>query len=51
VNNANAYSTRLIDQESVDELTDKCQNISKQWAKVTEELWKNNVLKLTCCAK
>lgn len=34
-----AKSTQPIDKESVDDLTNKCQDISKRWAITAERLW------------
>ena len=42
VHNSKAKSTQLIDNESVDNLTQKCQEISKEWAKMAEKLWNLN---------
>jgi MoaA/NifB/PqqE/SkfB family radical SAM enzyme len=42
VHESNAYSTQYIDRESVDDLTDKCQEISRLWAKTADRLWKES---------
>ncbi|SKC54329.1 radical SAM protein [Maledivibacter halophilus] len=42
VHMAKAHSTQPIDKESVDELTDKCQDVSKKWAITAEKLWKSS---------
>ncbi|HOA36432.1 MAG TPA: radical SAM protein [Bacillota bacterium] len=39
VHQAGAYPTQLGDLESVDDLTDKCQAVSKRWAKTANRLW------------
>jgi len=39
VNKTNAYSTQPIDEESVEDLTDKTNVISEQWAKTADVLW------------
>ncbi len=39
VHASNAASTQPLDAEDVDSLTDKCQDISKQWGKTADELW------------
>ncbi|NSW91476.1 MAG: radical SAM protein [Firmicutes bacterium] len=39
VHNSKAVSTQSLDAEDVDTLTDKCQDISRQWAKTADELW------------
>ncbi len=41
VHNSHAASTQPIDRESVDELTNKCIDISKEWAATADELWEN----------
>ncbi|WP_425449392.1 radical SAM protein [Dethiothermospora halolimnae] len=45
VNKSGAKSTQPIDKESVEELTDKCQMVSKNWAKKAEVLWKERAEK------
>ena len=37
-----AKSTDLVSQESADTLCSKCDDFSKAWAPVADELWKNN---------
>lgn len=37
-----AHSTQPIDKEAVNALTDKCQQISKEWADTAEKLWNKN---------
>ncbi len=39
VHRSGAKSTQPLDKESVDELTDKCQAISKAWAPVADEIF------------
>lgn len=39
VHRAGAYPTQLGDLESVDDLTAKCQAVSKRWAKTADRLW------------
>lgn len=39
VNNTCAQSTQLLDHESVEDLTDKCMNVSKRWEKTASRLW------------
>lgn len=39
VHRAKAYPTQPGDLESVDALTDKCQAVSKRWAKTADRLW------------
>ncbi|NLA11446.1 MAG: radical SAM protein, partial [Firmicutes bacterium] len=39
VHRAGAYPTQLGDLESVDAVTDKCQAVSKRWAKTADRLW------------
>jgi MoaA/NifB/PqqE/SkfB family radical SAM enzyme len=39
VHDSNAASTQPLDAEDVDSLTDKCQDISKQWGETADELW------------
>lgn len=39
VHKSKAYSTQPLDEEPVDDLTDKCQDISKEWAEKADELW------------
>jgi len=39
VHNANAHSTQPIDEEPVNELTDKLQHVSRAWGKVADVLW------------
>ncbi|MTI65286.1 MAG: radical SAM protein [Firmicutes bacterium] len=39
VENSKAHSTQPIDKESVKNLTDKCQDISKKWAETAASLW------------
>ncbi|WP_026894051.1 radical SAM protein [Clostridiisalibacter paucivorans] len=42
VNSVNAYSTQPIDKEDVNDLTNKCIEISKQWAETASSLWKED---------
>jgi len=42
VHNSKAVSTQYLDLEDVDTLTDKCQDISKRWAVVADELWEQS---------
>lgn len=44
VYSSNAYSTQPIDKESVEELTEKCIDISNEWSVAADRLWneKNN---------
>lgn len=39
VHASGAKSTQPLDEEHVDDLTDKCQDISKEWAKTADRLW------------
>ena len=39
VHASGAKSTQPLDEESVDDLTDKCQEVSKEWAKTADRLW------------
>ncbi len=41
VHNSGAYSTQPIDKESVDELTNKCQETAASWAVTADKLWNN----------
>lgn len=41
IKNSGAASTQPVDQESVEELTEKCQEVSAEWAKKAELLWNN----------
>lgn len=43
VHRAGAHSTQLMDKESVDVLTDKCQDISRKWEVKAEALWKTSL--------
>lgn len=43
VYNANAHSTQPIDEESVDDLTDKCQKVSTLWGETADKLWCRNL--------
>ncbi len=47
VHKANAYSTQPIDKESVESLTNKCQDISMQWAETAASLWQNSKCQCT----
>ncbi|MHA2018262.1 MAG: hypothetical protein ACTSXY_08305, partial [Promethearchaeota archaeon] len=38
VHASNAKSTQMLDKESVDDLTDKCQQVSKNWAPVADKI-------------
>ncbi len=38
VHNADAKSTQFTDEESVDDLTDKCQDTSRKWAETADKL-------------
>jgi MoaA/NifB/PqqE/SkfB family radical SAM enzyme len=38
VNASNAKSTQMMDKESVEDLTDKCQQVSKNWAPVADKI-------------
>jgi len=38
VHASNAKSTQMLDKESVDDLTDKCQRVSKNWAPVADKI-------------
>lgn len=38
VRKADAKSTQFLDEESVDDLTDKCQDVSRKCAKTAEKL-------------
>lgn len=42
VNNSNAKSTQLHDNESVEFYTSKCEEHAKGWATVSDQLWKRN---------
>ncbi|MGF7059180.1 radical SAM protein [Brassicibacter mesophilus] len=44
VYSSNAYSTQPIDKESVEELTEKCIDVSNEWSVTADRLWneKNN---------
>lgn len=39
VEKAGAHSTQPVDKELVKDLTDKCQDISKNWGETAEKLW------------
>ena len=39
VHNAGAYSTQPVDEEPVDELTDKVQHVSRAWGKIADQIW------------
>lgn len=39
VHAAGAHSTQVLDQESVDDLTAKCELPAQRWAKVADKLW------------
>lgn len=39
VEKSGAHSTQMNDNESVEELTDKCKDISKAWAEAADRLW------------
>lgn len=39
VHKSGAHSTQPMDEESVDELTDKCRRVSKEWARTADEIW------------
>jgi hypothetical protein len=39
---SNAVSTQFLDEESVDDLTDKCVNASQNWSKTAERLYKEH---------
>lgn len=43
VHRAAAHSTQLMDKESVDVLTDKCQDISRKWAVKADTLWEESL--------
>lgn len=43
VHRAGAISTQPIDQESVDELTDRCQKISQEWSITAAQLWQQHL--------
>jgi len=42
VHNSNAHSTQFLDNEDVDQLTDKCQDVAKKWAVTANRLWENS---------
>ena len=42
VQRSGAHSTQPEDEEPVEELTDKCYEVSKNWAKTADELWENS---------
>jgi MoaA/NifB/PqqE/SkfB family radical SAM enzyme len=42
VHNSCACSTQPADKEDVDELTDKCQEIAKQWGETADRLWEKS---------
>ena len=35
---SNANSTQMLDEESVDDLTDKCQQVSRNWAPAADKI-------------
>jgi radical SAM protein with 4Fe4S-binding SPASM domain len=39
VEKSGAHSTQMNDNESVEELTDKCKDISKEWGETADRLW------------
>lgn len=43
VHNAKARSTQFLDEESVDDLTDKCQDTSVKWAETADRLKKESI--------
>jgi MoaA/NifB/PqqE/SkfB family radical SAM enzyme len=42
VHDSGALSTQPMDREDVDELTDKTEEVAKNWAPVAEELWRQS---------
>lgn len=48
VHASGAYSTQLMDLESVDSLTAKCEDISRKWAITADRLWQESQAKLNC---
>lgn len=42
VKKSGAYSTQPIDREDVEDLTAKTEDISKEWAKTADKLWKES---------
>lgn len=48
VHASGAHSTQLMDLESVDVLTAKCEEISKKWAITADRLWQESQAKLNC---
>ena len=47
VNTANALPTHIVDHETVEELTAKCEDTARAWAPVAEKLWQRKSGKLT----
>lgn len=41
VKKSGAHSTQMVDNENVDELTDKCRDISEKWKAAADLLWNN----------
>ncbi|SHH30479.1 Radical SAM superfamily enzyme, MoaA/NifB/PqqE/SkfB family [Thermosyntropha lipolytica DSM 11003] len=48
VHASGAYSTQLMDLESVDTLTAKCEEISRKWAVTADRLWQESQKQLNC---
>ncbi|MCX7884892.1 MAG: radical SAM protein [Caloramator sp.] len=46
VHESNAYSTQVMDDETVDELTAKIEPKAKEWAKVSEKIWDKKIKKV-----
>ncbi|HCC00097.1 MAG TPA: radical SAM protein [Ruminococcaceae bacterium] len=42
VNRSNAHSTQYQDNESAEEVTAKCEDISQEWKKTADKLWETN---------
>ena len=45
VEKAGAHSTQMVDNESVEELTDKCVDVSQKWKVAADRLWNSETQK------
>jgi MoaA/NifB/PqqE/SkfB family radical SAM enzyme len=45
VHESGAKSTQFLDEESVDDLTDKCQDVSRKWAETADRLKEKSAMK------
>lgn len=45
VNESGAYSTQPVDKENVEDLTNKTEDVAKNWAPVADELWNKHLEK------